>query len=287
MIYTLLYRGSLDFCNYICAYCPFSKNKVNEAKLNKDKQELTQFIKWLKKQKKKFKIFFTPYGEGLIYPFYQKALIELSHLKNIKQVVMQTNLSGNLSWVSKLNSKKLILWATYHPTQVKMNKFLQQIYFLNEKKIYFSVGVVGKKEFKKEIKAIKSKLPARTLWVNAFKHVNNYYSKDDIQFFSEIDPHFTTNLKNHPSFRKSCKTGESVFTVYGNGNLKRCHFVDETLGNIYESNFNHFISQKPCPNQTCHCYIGYVFLNELKLNQIYGKKLLGRLIIKKEFKSLI
>src|SRR6185503_3448840 len=88
-------------------------------------------------------ILFTPWGEALVHRSYQKALCELSHSSNVRRAVIQTNLSCSLEWVSSANPQTLALWCTFHPTQVKLDRFLRQCRVLDSHGIRYSVGVVG------------------------------------------------------------------------------------------------------------------------------------------------
>ena len=62
----------------------------------------------------------------------------------------------------------------------------------------------------------------------------------------------------------------------GAGDVRRCHFVDEVLGNLYDGSFEGALRERPCPNATCGCHIGYVHLDELKLYDVFGGGVLER-----------
>lgn len=49
MEYTIYYRNYLRYCNYKCTYCPFSKYKLNNNDLEKDKIYFRKFTDFLKK----------------------------------------------------------------------------------------------------------------------------------------------------------------------------------------------------------------------------------------------
>ena len=59
--------------------------------------------------------------------------------------------------------------------------------------------------------------------------------------------------------------------------MRRCHFIREPLGNIYQPGFERALRERPCTNQTCDCHIGYVHLDELGLSDIYGPGILERI----------
>jgi MoaA/NifB/PqqE/SkfB family radical SAM enzyme len=143
--------------------------------------------------------------------------------------------------------------------------------------VRFSAGVVGLKEHAGEIEALRRELPSGIyLWINAYKRQPDYYSSEDIERFEAIDSLFPINNQNHPSLGRACRCGASVISVYGDGSIRRCHFIHETIGNIYENDLREVLRERPCSNQTCGCHIGYVHMDHLKLYQIYGDGVLER-----------
>lgn len=104
---TILYRGPLSSCNYGCEYCPFAKKTANSKELAADKNALARFINWITEQTAyEFSILFTPWGEALIYDYYQAGLTHLSQLPNVQKVAIQTNLSCELDWLNRANPKR-------------------------------------------------------------------------------------------------------------------------------------------------------------------------------------
>lgn len=226
----------------------------------------------------RFSVFFTPWGEALIQRRYQDALISLSNSSNVDKVAIQTNLSADLRFTDNCDKKKLALWATFHPTETTRSRFLSKCFELISRGIRFSVGMVGLKEHFEEILAVRAELPADIyVWINAFKRVENYYSERDEEFLSGIDPNFATNNRYHESFGKACRTGSSVISVDGSGRVKRCHFVDQEIANIYEPDFEEKLVEGVCSNVVCGCHIGYVHMNELGLYELYGDGVLERI----------
>lgn len=277
---TLLYRGPLLSCNYGCDYCPFAKRSQTAAELAIDQQALQRLVNWIQERpvSDHLSIFFTPWGEALIHPWYQRAIAQLSHCPQIVKVAIQTNLSCRLEWVETCNKAKLGLWITYHPSEVARHQFLQQCLDLHQRHVRFSVGIVGLKAHQAEAQALRQALPDPIyVWVNAYKRQANYYTPADIADFTAIDPLFGINNQVYPSFGRPCRTGQSVLSVDGDGNLRRCHFIPEHLGNLYQSGFEQTLQPRPCTNATCRCHIGYVHMPELGLDQVYGAGLLERI----------
>lgn len=276
---TILYRGSLISCNYGCEYCPFAKRQQTAAELAIDKQSLERFVNWISQHPQhQFSILFTPWGEALIHSWYQQALIKLTQLPNVNKAAIQTNLSCNLDWVEECNKDKLALWATFHSEWVSRDRFLQKCLNLDNKNVKFSVGVVGFPKFKTEITALRDELPNHIyLWINAVKAELPNLSSADREFFQSIDPLYELNTKHYPSLGHSCRAGKSAISVDGDGTMRRCHFIKEPIGNIYNLEWEAALVEQPCTNQTCHCHIGYVNLDYLKMDRVFGSGILERI----------
>jgi MoaA/NifB/PqqE/SkfB family radical SAM enzyme len=276
---SILYRGPLSSCNYGCEYCPFAKHSETSAEHKEDERALSRFVSWVGgRASDNISILFTPWGEALVRKRYQQALVRLSNMAQVRKAVIQTNLSSSLNWVDDCDKNKLALWTTYHPTEVSRERFVAKCLELQRRGVRFSVGVVGLKEHVAEIEALRRELPEQVyLWVNAYKRDQNYYSAEDLDRLETIDPLFPTNNAHHPSFGRSCRCGKSVISVYGDGSIQRCHFIRETIGNIYLDDLKEVLYDSPCSNHTCGCHIGYVHLDYLKLYQIYGPGVLERI----------
>jgi len=279
--WNILYRGPLSSCNYACTYCPFAKTSNSTAELKDDARKLERFVNWVEKQSdRKIGILFTPWGEAAIHPYYQEAITQLSHLPNVYRVAIQTNLSGKLTWLKNCALNTAALWTTYHPSQTSLDSFLKQTQILDEIGARYSVGVVGFTNELKEIKDLRTRLNSKVyLWVNAFKDIAHYYQPGEIEAFETIDPLFPINTTFHPSLDKPCNAGHSSFSVDGEGDVQRCHFIKKSIGNIYHPDFRKALSPSPgpCTNETCGCHIGYVHLNSLHLDKVYQDGLLERI----------
>jgi sulfatase maturation enzyme AslB (radical SAM superfamily) len=278
---TILYRGSLASCNYGCEYCPFAKWQQTASELERDRQSLDRFTTWIADHPHyEFSILFTPWGEALIHPCYQSTLSHLSHLPHVQKVAIQTNLSCSLDWLHHANPDHLALWTTFHPEWSKMEQFLEKCDRLIQAGIQFSVGVVGFPRFKEAIATLRQQLPSTVyLWINAVKAELPTLADGDRTFFQSIDPLYELNTQHYPSQGKSCRAGQSVISVDGEGTMRRCHFIKKAIGNIYDPNFETALMERSCTNETCHCHIGYVHLDDLGLDQIFGLGILERVPI--------
>jgi hypothetical protein len=276
--WSILYRGPLSSCNYACGYCPFAKTRNTRVELRDDARRLKRFTTWVGSRREEIGVLFTPWGEALVHRAYQKALCELSQLPNVHRAAIQTNLSCHLNWLTEANPAKLALWCTFHPGEVALGGFLDQCRVLDSHRIRYSVGIVGTKEALPVLEPLRAGLrPEIYVWVNAFKRNPQYYSADEIDHLTRFDRLFPVNNQRHPSLGRACRTGHSVFSIDGNGDVRRCHFVKNVIGNIYESAFEKALYPRPCPAETCGCHIGYVHLEELGLEAVFGDGLLERI----------
>lgn len=278
---TILYRGSLVSCNYGCEYCPFAKRQQPAAELAIDRQSLERFANWIADHPQhEFSILFTPWGEALVHSWYQQTLIHLSHLANVRKVAIQTNLSCSLNWIDRVNTDHFALWTTFHPEWSNLDRFLEKCNSLHHHGIQFSVGVVGFPQFKEAIATLRQRLPSNIyLWINAVKAELPQLAVDDRAFFQSIDPLYELNTHHYPSLGKSCRAGESVISVDGEGTMRRCHFIKEAIGNIYDPAFETALFERSCTSETCHCHIGYVHLDYLELDKVFGSGILERVPI--------
>jgi MoaA/NifB/PqqE/SkfB family radical SAM enzyme len=278
----LLYRGPLESCNYGCVYCPFAKKIDSREDLAQDREALARFVAWISAWEgspgfERIGVLVTPWGEGLIRRWYQDALVTLSRLPRIERVSIQTNLSGDLGWAERVDPARVGLWATFHPEWTERRRFVERVRRLRGLGIGISCGVVGFRRFAEAIETLRAELPEDVyLWINAAKREERY-DAELVRRFAAIDPLFATNTKDHPSLGRACRTGESVVSVDGLGDVRRCHFVREIIGNLYDGSFDRCLRERPCPNPTCGCHIGYVHLDDLALHRTFGAGILERI----------
>jgi len=269
---SLLYRGRLSSCNYDCAYCPFAKTRDTRTTLQRDAADLARFVDWATAWRRPLSILFTPWGEGLVRKHYRDAMIALSRLPHVQRVAIQTNLCIGLRWLDEVDPRAFALWCTWHPTQVSLETFVSRCRALAKRGLRFSVGMVALREAFDDIDRLRAALPTDVpLWLNAFDGRDaDYYTADDIAHLLQIDRHFGYSLEPPPSLGAPCATGERVLSVDGNGDVRRCHFVDTPSGNLYDGSFARRLGPKPCPNRVCDCFIGYVHRQDLPFATDYA-----------------
>lgn len=277
----ILYRGHLADCNYTCAYCPFSMTRDTPAQRARDAHDLARFVTWVQAHASASRpvgILITPYGEALVRRWYREAVCALSHTPHVERIAVQTNLSCPVQWLADCNPQTTALWLTYHPEQIAAEKFIAKCHALSAMQIRYSVGVVGTRGHFAAIEALRAALPAEVyLWVNAYKDVPAYYSAEEIAWLTAIDPRFADNLPDYPSLGRACHAGEDVISVDGEGDVFRCHFIRERLGNIFTDDVETLLAPRLCTNAVCNCHIGYVHLKALRLREVYGPNVLERI----------
>ncbi len=274
----ILYRGSLDSCNYACSYCPFAKNEASREAHERDRRELERFTAHIEQtETRNYGIFFTPWGEALTHRWYQRAIATLSRLDHVEKVAIQTNLSVRPRWLDAARPERVGIWATFHPTQIKRDAFVRRALDYHARGVSISVGIVGLPDQLDHARALRAELPDDIyVWVNAAKTTHGTYDQELIGAFESVDPLFAINTQYHPSLGRACDAGHTVVSVNGEGDARRCHFVDEKLGNLYDGSLDAALQPRTCPNQTCGCHIGYVHMPHLQLKKRFGSGLLER-----------
>ena len=278
MSLTLLYRGSSDQCNYDCWYCPFRSSRTGNSAPAAENAELARLLNWLRADnEQELRLLFTPKGEALIREPFRQAIRDICDLEHVSKVAIQTNLSCELAWLdTPAVRSKLALWCSYHPPHVSRSEFLTRCKALRDLGIAFSVGMVGIRENIAEAAAMREALPADVyLWINAYKHGDDYYSPTDVARLTEIDPLFPFSQHPQPSLGTVCHCGDSVLAVYGDGTVQRCWFCPSPLGNLFDDSWRK--DHSPCPNHECRCHIGYVHAPELPVHAHFGEGILERI----------
>lgn len=275
---SLLYRGRLSSCNYDCAYCPFAKTRDSRATLQRDAADLARFIDWAAARTQPLSILFTPWGEGLVRRHYREAMIALSRMPQVRRVAIQTNLCIGTRWLDRVDTRSFALWCTWHPSEVALETFVARCLELRRRGIRFSVGMVAMRELFDPIEHLRASLPDDVpMWLNAYdQRTADYYDDADVARLLRIDPHFGYSVAPPPSLGAACATGESVLSVNGDGDVRRCHFVDAPLGNLYDGSFAARLGPRPCPNRVCDCFIGYVHRRDLPFARDYADGQLER-----------
>lgn len=266
----ILYRGPLDSCNYACAYCPFAKRGPSRETLERDRTALERFVDWSSGARGwALEILFTPYGEALIWPWYRDALVRLSHVPHVRQVTIQTNGSGPMSFLDETDRARVALWISWHPTEVDAGAFVAGILALHARGTRLSVGAVAVPGHLEQVEEMRRALPSAVpMWINAQKPGGRYREPERARWRA-IDPSFDVDARRHLTRGRACLTGEDTISVDGRGSIRRCHFVDETLGNLYLDDLRTILRPRPCTRGRCECWIGYSNVPDLEIRKTF------------------
>lgn len=281
-ILSLYYRGVLSSCNYACSYCPFAKKKDNARTLDLDAKQLKQFVNWVGSQRRKVQILFTPWGEALVRKHYRVAVSDLALLPGVQHVAVQTNLSGSLSWLSEIPAigrKKIGLWCTYHPTEVSLERFSKRCHELSSIGVAHSVGMVAHHAHLPEVKRLRAAIPISTkMWLNALSGTEaRTYSGEELELCRSIDPFFDFSANPRPSKGQPCRAGSESLSIDEFGDIRRCHFLPQILGNIVHPRLEDVLREEPCTRRVCDCFIGYSQRRDFPIFNLFGEGLMARM----------
>lgn len=265
------YRGVLDFCNYSCEYCPFSKRPFFRKKMDEDRECLFQLFNRLREEHEDFTFQIVPYGEALIHTYYWEFLARLSQMPNALAVGCQTNTSfpvENMLSVFLEHGgilEKLRLWCTFHPSMTSAEAFCRQIEKLRTAGISLCAGAVADPSKRNVISHLSSLLPEDIyFWLNRMDGLKRPYTTEERTFFEQIDPFFLLEEQTIPAAKNACPLGcfsgfqiseettaenpssktrpkggtpsmKNIF-LRANGDFFACNLSRKKLGNIYDDN---------------------------------------------------
>lgn len=280
----VLFRSRLEWCNFTCHYCPWNaeKTSVTSADFQQDEARIFLVIDQVGRLTQEVEFFITPKAEYLVLAYWREAVRRLLKMEQVSRVTVQTNLSFDLpSFLDQINAEKLALWTTYHPTEVsdrQQELLLQQWDLLITRQVPFSVGIVGTRANLSVLESLRARLDRRVyLWVNAYKREANYYKAEEVAFIRSIDPLFDLNNQHFPSLAKPCNAGYNAVYLDDVGDIRRCFFVGQVIGNIFRDGWLTQENAQLCPVSTCDCYVGQMHIPELAFRQIYGRNLAVRI----------
>lgn len=279
------YRGSLDFCNYSCSYCPFSKKTYRKSILARDEAQWNRFVTEFESDAAyEGAVLVTPYAEALLYDYYWEGLARLSRLPYIDYVGAQSNFSFSIE--EKLSVygnaggelKKLRLWLTFHPEMISPEAFAEKCSVLSEHQVAFSAGCVGIPGEVERIGKLRKLLPKSCyLWINKMDGAKRPYTQKEIEALEHIDPFFILELRGH-SGKGRCRQAVRALRFYGrpertesyfvhaDGRVSGCNLCHNVLFSIYDKDRMQKAGEKQgCSIKNCSCYLSY---NNLHMDEL-------------------
>lgn len=280
----VLFRTRLEWCNYTCGYCPWNAthNRVDAAAFRADADRLERIVKRIASLPDPIELFITPKAEYLVLPYWRAAIGRLLALPQVTRLTVQTNLSFDVAaFLDAVDADKLALWTTYHPGEVDAAGFAAletRWQTLLARGVPFSIGIVGTRDHLPLLEMVRARLDSRVyLWVNAYKREPAYYTPADRARIRRIDPYFDLNDHQYRSLGRPCSAGQRAVYLDDEGDLRRCFFVGEVFGNLFRDGWVCLDAPRPCPQPTCHCYVGQMHVVELDFRGVYGDFLAARI----------
>lgn len=280
----VLFRTRLEWCNYTCSYCPWNATvrRVPAEAFREDEARLNRVVDRVAELPDAAEFFITPKAEYLVLPYWRAAVGRLLALPQVRRVTVQTNLSFDLAaFLDQIDAAKLALWTTYHPTEVpeaELESLHAKWRLLQDRGVPFSVGLVGTHANLPYLRPLRERLdPHVYLWVNAYLREPDYYTAGQLAAIRAADPWFDLNNQNFPSRGRPCGAGQRAVYLDDEGDLRRCFFVGDVIGNLFRDGWRHFDEPRPCPRDGCHCYVGHMHIVGLDFRGIYGENLAVRI----------
>lgn len=260
MIRQIYYRGSLNFCNYSCPYCPFAKKKYSERQVCRDRQEWFRFVEYITNSGFDGAVQVVPYGEALIHDYYWQGLAQLSRCGRIRAVGAQSNFSFSVERMTAMfteyegDREKLRLWGTFHPGMVSLDSFLTVCEQLRESGIRFCVGGVGVPENLGVLRELRRRLDDGIyMWINKMDGLGRRYGGEEIRAFCSLDPYFPLELQYFRTDASACS--ESVM-IRGDGSIHPCGICRQKMGSLYVEGLER-TAGKVCTRRICDCFLAY------------------------------
>ena len=178
----------------------------------------------------------TPWGEALIRRWYQDGLAELSHLPQITRVRGADQPVGAARLDRRdADPERLALWCTYHPEWTTHDDVRRAVPHARRARASATrVGVVGQREYRAAARALRAALPADDLRVDQRGQGARLHAPTSSPRGSAIDPLFALNTQRWPSLGERAAPASARSRVDGDGTMRRCHFIAEPIGNLYE-----------------------------------------------------
>jgi MoaA/NifB/PqqE/SkfB family radical SAM enzyme len=284
MTLLVLFRSRLEWCNYTCPYCPWNaeQTRVSAQEFREDARRVHRVIDRVVELPRRVEFFITPRAEYLVLPHWREAVARLCALPQVERVTVQTNLSFDVpAFLDTLTPGKLALWTTYHPSEVDdagLEALLGKWRLLRRRGVPFSVGIVGTRDNLRHAETLRARLdPAVYLWVNAYKREADYYSALELARLRGVDPWFDLNNQHYSSLAQPCTAGQRAVYLDDEGDLRRCFFVGEVIGNLFRDGWRTLDAPLGCPVRTCHCYVGQMHVVDLDFRAVYGQYLAARI----------
>jgi organic radical activating enzyme len=287
-----LLRWSITkLCNYRCPYCPQSHtHSAPYDKFTPHAFDNHSLRKWLEAFSHHFKerrlsLVITG-GEPMIDRINMVTLLQkLAVLPTVECIRIDTNVSWDPSILTEIDYSKIILFCSYHPSQVSEESFLDHIDHLLSLRV--KIGLVNMVMVKDSFE-IYNKMTKRFTEKGIPLHPSpewdtaGQYSSNEMKLFKRElpDADYSYRTKTLSPYKKSCLFPALAYEMDQYGRIQvGCH--GKVSGTFFDYTLPvNFAGPVPCPARFCACLDKYSFLKEVNRNtsvnplQIYSNLLL-------------
>jgi len=198
-------------------------------------------------------------------------LRELTSMPTVECIRIDTNVSWNPDKYRGVNTSKIILMCSYHPSHVSKESFYRRIRQLTDSG--FKIGMVNLvmtrdnlsiyKQTSREMAALGVPLHPNPLWDSKGK-----YSTEDLSLLKEElpDADYSYRSGELSPYGKKCLFPALAYQMNQNGRLHvGCH--PHLSGNFFDDSLiPTFVGPVPCPRNFCCNLDMYSFLKEVNRN---------------------
>ena len=120
-------------CNFDCSYCVTSSTRTAAGKkvwaTVDGPVRYRRVLNWLADLDVRLRVRLSTNGEPFVSKDFLAGAARLSHAENLEFLEIVTNASYTkrqfLSWVESVRVERLSVWATYHPTEIALDRFVE------------------------------------------------------------------------------------------------------------------------------------------------------------------
>lgn len=266
-----------EWCNYDCPYCPQSHARFGRyGKHTAHAFDNYPLETWLKAfsqhfQERRLSLVITG-GEPMIDRENMAPLLQaLTNMPTVECIRIDTNVSWNPKMLKEIDSSKIILMCTYHPSQVSEESFFNHLDQLLS--LGFKIGMVNfvmNQDNFHRYNAIKLQMSKRgvPLHPNPLWNSKGQYSENDLSVLKEGLPEMdylyrTQTLSTHG---EKCLFPSLAYEMDPVGHIRfGCHSY--VAGSFFDHHLPPtFAGPVPCPAKFCTCLDKYSFLKGINRN---------------------
>lgn len=165
-----------------------------------------------------------------------------------------------------IDFQKVSLSTSFHPYFISLEEFSRKIVELRKILKINNVNIVAYPPLLNNLESYRRHFNKLGLDLNIYFFHGQYlnkkypesYSEEEIleiigKNAAEIDITDQLRSKKLVSLGKLCRSGIDSAVVLRDGIINRCGQIEETLGNIFENNYQFYEQPKTCTSEFCKC----------------------------------